>query len=315
MKQKISFFATLLLATVFVLGSCSEEKGNFPGEGSVKLRLSLASISAASESDTRNALAAPKTEKFYYTNPDDETLTELTIEELPSSPTRSVQDMETGTYVRVYVYKQSDGSYVTDGILKAGSSSDFVAVEPDVAYHVKAVSYNSTTSGDVPGSVTTHMSAASVSGLSADKDVLYAETTIISGTAGSTIDIDLTFSHKFSLVRIVADNSASGDVLITACSAKLSHKYGASLALTDGTLTAGSDLGTHDFTWTSLNATAVTSDSATVYTGSMATGHVLSFTSITAGGSSYSNTSVTFNKAFEPGKKYRLTVKFKGAVP
>jgi hypothetical protein len=201
MKQQIAIFATLLLAALFVLSSCSEDEHGSTGVGSVKLRLSLASISDAVESDTRSALAAPKTEKFYYTHPDDETLTELTIEELPSSSTRSVQNMETGTYVRVYLYKKTagadNGDYYTDGILKAGSEDDFVWVENNTAYYVKAVSYNSTTDGDVPGSVPDNMSTASLPGLSTDKDVLYAETEITSGGAGSVIDINLTFSHKF----------------------------------------------------------------------------------------------------------------------
>ncbi|MDR1526667.1 MAG: hypothetical protein LBS46_03225 [Dysgonamonadaceae bacterium] len=310
-----AFLTVLWLATLFVHSSCSEDEPGSTDGGSVKLRLSLAGISDAVESDTRSALAASKTEKFYYTNPDDETLTELTIEELPPSSTRSVQDMPTGTYVRVYVYKQSDGSYVTDGILKAGSSSDFVAVEPGVAYHVKAVSYNSTTSGDVPGSVTANMSPASLTNLSADKDVLYAEKDIPSGTAGSIIDIDLIFSHKFSLVRIVADNSANTTGIITDCLATLDHRYKASLSLTNGALSAGTSDGTHTFTWTSPNATAVTSNSATVYTGGVTTGHVLSFTRIKVGSNTYLNTSVSFNKAFDPGKTYRLTVQFKGAIP
>jgi hypothetical protein len=320
MKQKISFFATLLLATIFVLGSCSEDKGNFPGEGSVKLRLSLASISDPVESDIRSALAAPKTEKFYTTNADGETLTELTIEELPSSSTRSDQNIATGTYVRVYLYKKTggadDGDYYTDGILKAGDNSVFVMVEPSTQYYVKAVSYNSTTSGDVPVSVTAHKSSATLPGLSVDKDVLYAETTITSGAGGSELGIDLTFSHKFSLVRVVADNSVYTTGTITACSATLSNKYEASLALDGGALTAGTTSpGLHSFTWTSPDATAVTSNSATVYTGSVTTQHVLSFPSITAGGTTYTNTSVTFDKAFEPGKTYRLTVRFKGAIP
>ncbi|MDR1526530.1 MAG: hypothetical protein LBS46_02530 [Dysgonamonadaceae bacterium] len=318
MKQKISFFATLLLAAIFVHSSCSEDEHSSTGVGSVKLRLSLASISNPVESDTRSALAAPKTEKFYTTNSDGETLTELTIEELPSSSMRSVQNMATGTCVRVYLYKKTggagDGDYYTSGILKAGSSSDVVWVENETDYYVKAVSYNSTTADDVPGIVTDNKSTASLPDLSADKDVLYAETEITSGVAGSELDIDLTFSHKFSLVRVVADNAANTTGTITACSATLSNKYKASLALNGGALTAGSSDGVHPFTWTSPNATAVTSNSATVYTGAQTT-HVLAFTSIEAGGITYTGTSVTFNKTFEPGKTYRLTVRFKGAIP
>jgi hypothetical protein len=116
-------------------------------------------------------------------------------------------------------------------------------------------------------------------------------------------------------VRVVADNAANITGTITACSATLNHKYNASLALTDGALTAGTDLGTHSFTWTSPNATAVTSNSTTVYTGSQTNGHELTFTSITAGNITYTGISVTFNKTFEPGKTYRLTVRFKGTVP
>ncbi|MDR1526128.1 MAG: fimbrillin family protein, partial [Dysgonamonadaceae bacterium] len=207
----------------------------------------------------------------------------------------------------------ADGDYYTDGILRAGDNSVFLMVDSNTPYYVKAVSYNSTSAGDVPGIVTDNMFTATLPGLSTDEDVLYAETEITSGAAGSEHDINLTFSHKFSLVRVVADNAANTTGTITACSATLSNKYKASLALDGGALTAGSADGVHPFTWTSPNATAVTSNSATVYTGAQTT-HVLAFTSITAGGITYTGTSVTFTKTFEPGKTYRLTVRFKGTT-
>jgi uncharacterized protein (TIGR02145 family) len=290
--------ASLLLLAV----SCTKDD---PSGGKAKVTFNTGEVVDLGDG-TRDAVGLEK-EVVLVLLGDGETLLECTLERSPRLQTRA--SMLAGTKFRVYVYK-TDGSYVTSGELTAGGT-DFITLDAGESYDIRAVSYYNSAS-TVPGDVTAALGTASLE-VSHPDDVLWAKAGLPDLADGET-SLTLNFTHKSIRVTVVADATAR-DQEITACAATFSPGKEHTLFLDGGTLAAtGTDV-PQDITWSSLNAQKVTSDPAYVYSTTGQANHTLAFSSITVGGTTYTNTSVPFSKALEPGYAYTLTVTFKGDIP
>jgi hypothetical protein len=141
-------------------------------------------------------------------------------------------------------------------------------------------------------------------------DLLYFMASNVQVTAENITSIQVTFAHKFSAVKVVANSSGVGPSL-NSVAATLGVSYPATLAAPTGGLTAGTG-GTSAVSWSDASSAIRTSDTAPIYTNG-ATSITVNFPagSVNIGGTTNSAAkSVTFTKTLVAGTRYTLNVRF-----
>jgi len=302
----------LISAAYLSLPGCSTGEnalGTSTGEGEGQIQFTLGGISEGSE---ENITKAGLAEQTVYVPLDSGMAIACTLAPEPASSTRTTSDMTLGNTYRLIAYDAAgDIAGYADGV--AGTTAPQIAL-PAGTYSVAAYSFNSTTLPTAGTSVS----------VPAGTDLLYFKTTNVVVNEGASTAVTVTFDHKFNAVKVVADAQAlvltADDASIngigktvTAASATLGNSYPATMAVSDGTLTAGTAT-TTDISWASPSTKNPTSNEAYIYTNS-GSSLTLTFTSITFGGGSASLTStaksVTFTQAMATNTSYTVTTKFR----
>ncbi len=294
-----------LVSIIAMLSSCSNDNTQTgSNEGAGKIKFSAAINDNIVEDSTvispQDTASTTKSVKL-----SDGSTMEVTLSDVTKSKQKTSSVMGNGIMYRVFVYSSSN-VFIKSGVFTHGSTTDELAVDAGYNYIIRAVSYNSTSVA--PPETALSLTTPATLTVSPDYDVLYAETTYSNLPVGNTF-LTLNFKHAFSQVTVVADAQTNRSQTITACAAKFSPGKNAVLSLNDGSVTDGGSNVTQNITWSTVGTGIVTSNSKIVYQGSTNT-NTLTFTSITVGGTTYTNTGVSFTKTLLAGHAYLFKVIF-----
>jgi hypothetical protein len=226
------------------------------------------------------------------------------LEEDVAAPTRAGSPLEEGVKVRVVAYVgstsavESSAEYtVTGGVL---TTSAGMTVSTGTTYKFVAYSYNS---GTLPTYAEPTVTVAP------PNDLLWGSTTQLISTVEDKVSI--TMDHLYTQVRVKATTtSVTGLPLIkNMTNVTVSPNSSAQLTVRTGGLAQPSAVVQY-VTWNGFNATTVTSNPLTVYTGA-ANPFYVNIGSVTIDGySQFTNAQAMFTKALAAGKSYTLVVNF-----
>lgn len=221
----------------------------------------------------------------------------------PAGQTRATTPMTVGSVYRMVAYQ--NGTVKGSQLFTAGSEATTAGIS--LAAGTYTFAFYSFNNGTDPGLPDPDGKVAVAEGT----DLLWYSTTGTI-TAGATTSIAVTFSHKMSAIRVLANSWGVGPS-ISAVSATFSKSFAASFAPLTGIM-VGTGSGTDKpITWSDGASKLRTADGPViVYTGSL-TSVTITFPvgSVTIGG--VTNTTVktvTFNKALASGVRYTLDVRF-----
>jgi hypothetical protein len=300
MKRIISGKIFFLLAGLAFATGCSTMDDVVGGTG--KVQVSLQGISEGSEESLTKAQALPDTVNL----PVKDGLGLLcTLAPDPSSLTRTTSTMTSGYKYRMVAYKHGTTTVAGTQIYTVGSNEGLpgaISLSPGY-YDFAFYSFNNVND---PGDPNSSGNVAVPAGV----DLLYFMASNVQVTAENITSIQVTFAHKFSAVKVVANSIGVGPSL-NSVAATLGVSYPATLAAPTGGLTAGTG-GTSAVSWSDASSAIRTSDTAPIYTNG-ATSITVNFPagSVNIGGTTNSAAkSVTFTKTLVAGTRYTLNVRF-----
>lgn len=297
----LSLFLAVAISPMITGCSTLDDATSDSGEGDGQVSVSLTGISDQSEESLTRAEAIPQTQ---FIRMDDGLMVGCTLTPDASSSTRSTSSMTTGNVYRMAVYQS--GTYVASQLYTAGSESSTSPIDLQAgSYTFVFYSFNNTTD---PGAPDTSGNLAVAAGV----DLLYYS---VAGTvtSGATTQVSVVFQHKYSTITVVG-NAAALVILaseastsgvgrtFTSATASINNSYATSMAVSTGTLTAGTTT-TPSLSWTSTGATTLTSTATPVYTNG-ASSLTVTYSSIVFQDShSYSNKAITFDQTLVAGTR------------
>jgi len=295
------WIAAMSMALTFgTIAGCSstEDIADNSSDGNGQVKISLLGIGEEPEESLTKAQTEPETVTLPVED-DFGLVCTLAADQAPN--TRGTTAMALGNKYRMVAY--SGSTVAGSQVFAAGdeNTTDPISLLPG-NYTFVFYSFNNSTAPGLPD-------ASGNVAVPAGTDLLWYSTTD-TVTAGSIIPVAVTFVHRFSSVKVVANSWGVGPD-ISAVSASLNNAYVVNLMATDGTFSVGAD-STAGVSWSDTTSKLRTSNTTAIYANG-ATSFTVTFpaNSVTIGGvTSGSSKSVTFTKTLAAGTRYILTVRF-----
>ncbi|MDR1743884.1 MAG: hypothetical protein LBR48_08745 [Dysgonamonadaceae bacterium] len=294
----------LVGSLIYGLASCSEEDGDGASLNPGSITFTVGGIAQGGEEFMTRAALDPET---VTQDLGDGLFLVCTLSADPLSATRSTTPMAANTKYRIVVYKDSDGSYVTEQLFSAGTAGTLTGL-PKAQYKLAAYSCNTTVDPGAAGSPATTLT------VDPSNDLLHwvGSVNLSSGAAM----VNIIFKHRFPLLTVIADASLTGNNISTVAHAAVTPGYKGVLALpADANPAKGATAAAQTFSWTAPNAPSTPSNQRPVFTNGESP-VTIAFTNLTvnapSGLRSISPT-VTFVKALLPSYKYTLTARIEAS--
>ncbi len=298
-------FVALALAALALLPGCANDE-NTPATGQGTLSVILGGITEGESETVTRAQAGPETVTQQL---GDGLVMAYTLTPDAKSKTKATSAMTIGNKYKLVVLDGANNIVGSvDGV--AGTQTPTIQVA-DGTYTVVAYSYNdnSSTLPD-PGSV--GAAAGSITA-PAGTDLLYSSQSVTVGGSESKV-VPVTFSRKASQVKVVVDASSLAENVTAASGFTLAPSYATTLDLPTGTVAKSGTSTPVAISFATLGTEAVTGDSTALFSNGE-TPLTLAIGSLTIGGITYTNKSVTFTRALAAGNSYTLTVNAHTRIP
>ena len=318
MKQFfLHLFAISLAVSLFT--ACSQENGDTNLKGDkVKtvLRFNIKGIyedGGDAEIVTRAQGQGNRVIASTTTALDDNLFMTTTLEEVPASKTRGLEPLNSGAKYRLVVYDNT-GTYVGHQDYSLSDVSPFIPINASIGATYSLVAYSYNTSTLPTADTSSSLSAAKLTAVPADTDLLYWSGTITISAVDNQKDFD--FKRMFSRVNVSADASSTNvNKNITSLGTiTFSPSYAADLSF-DNTNTGS--LAKNGFS-TSITIAAGTISGMTMTGGTRSIVYTagetmtVNLSNVVLASTNYGSRSATFNTALVSGKQYTLKVVFKG---
>jgi hypothetical protein len=312
-NRTMSAGLALLAMLATALTGCSQDDSkaaDATGQGEAQVTLSVGGIVEGASGSIEKAAAQGQTVVVPADNSG--MLMECTLEATEASKTRTTTPLTTGYKYRFAILDNSTNAVVAEDAFTSGTPGYLTGLTGSTTYKYIAVSYNSTTDPGTLGAVGS--APTSISGINPSTDLLYASGSFTTAASGS-VEVPITFSHKFAQVTAQASASYNSWTIGvgSTIAATLATGYTANLATADGTLSSTGTAATQSFDFSSATAdTLVSSTARTVYVAGDSM--TLSFANITINGTAYTGKSVTFPQTLAEGSSYTLKIKFRTPI-
>jgi Fibrobacter succinogenes major domain (Fib_succ_major) len=300
-------FATLALAALALLPGCANEE-NTTGKGQGKLSFTLGGITEGESETVTRAQAAPET---VTQDLGGDLVITYTLTPDATSKTKATSTMTPGNNYKLVVLDASNNIVGSvDGV--AGTQTPEIPVTVGDSYTVVAYSYNASDALILPDPGAAGSAAGTIPA-GAGIDLLYFKTSV-TGASGTTL-VPINFSHKYSQVKVVVDASSLAPNVTDASGFTLDPSYPTTLDLPTGAVAKSGTTSTPvAINFGTLNAQTVTSFAATLFSNGE-TPLTLAVGSLTIGGTTYTNKTVTFTRPLAAGNSYTLTVNVHTLIP
>jgi hypothetical protein len=235
------------------------------------------------------------------------TLAEIPVDDPDAGELRATTNLATNQRVRLAAFKTGtstqEGSttdYIySGGKLNPAGVSGPLLVEENQSYEIVAYSYfNDVT--NYPATTNINSANQLLWGMSAAKTVTQ-----------SNREVSITMAQKFAQVKVaISTANLAGTPNITAISGVTIASGGnrCNLTVYNGNLVTGTPPATQALTFSTLNASTITSTARRIYPVEAEQSTTLTIGSITINGTAYANLEAFFNKELLGGHSYTLTV-------
>ena len=310
----ISWKWQIPVMALMLFTACSkQETPNLPTGEVVALSVTTPHINESDQNTeiTRSGSALPATQTVTVPIDNSNMMLEAALEPVKTATTRANTALATGVKYRIIAFENGNvttAGYISYADYKVGTTEPVAGellVPTGVTITFVCYSLN-TTSLPAFDENTLDIAANPLT-----NDLLYTQFNQEITSENKTLSFS--FGHKFSQVTVIAD--ATGMALnITAISATLAPNYAVTMAVADGTLTAGTSTA-RTIPWgTVTEGQTVTSSACNVFTNGSNT-ITVSIPSVTIQGVTKNNLTATFSSnSMQSGYKYTLRLKFSRTV-